>query len=483
MSLDSLRYFLFLPIVLLVCRSTRDRWRWLVLLLASLAFYASLNAPYLLVALVATTAVTYVLGIRMESAGSGFRKAVFLWGGIAVNLLVLIFMKCLPSLARFGLLPAEGIGKRLFSSPDGDLASVGVSFFTIQAISYLVDIYLGVSPAQVRPGRFALYLGFFPKLLQGPIERGRDLLPQLASPYVFTYDGMRMGLVMIAGGLFKKMVLADRLAQYVNPVYNNVHDYSGMVFLVATYLYAFQIYFDFSGYTDIALGSARLFGIRLTENFRSPYTATSIADFWRRWHISFSRWLLDYIFMPLQIRFRRMGDTGTALALIVTFLASGAWHGFGWSFLMWGLLHGLFLAASVYYRPYQKSVHEKLGVRGGLAGRTLQRFVTFHLVCLAWIFFRANSLPDALYIVTHMFAGTGKIGRLLTSQERFELWFTVLSLGLMAYIHHLGSRRDNREYLFSRPPLTRWSFYYAIVLSILLFGKYFSAQTFIYGKF
>ncbi len=483
MSLDSLGYFLFLPIILVVFRATRYRWRGLVLLLASLAFYASRNSPYLLAAFVAATATTFFLGVRMERTEPGVRKAVLLWAGIAANLLILILMKCLPFVAKAGLLPAEGIARRVFSSPDGILASVGVSFFTFQAISYLVDVYLGTSSAEVRPGRFALYLGFFPKLLQGPIERARDLLPQLSCTDLPTYDGMRMGLVMIAGGLFKKMVLADRLAQYVNPVYDNVHEYSGIVLLLSTYLYALQIYYDFSGYTDIALGSARMFGIRLTENFRSPYTAISIADFWRRWHISFSRWILDYIFKPLQIRFRRLGNAGTALALLITFLASGAWHGFGWGFITWGMLHGVFLAASVYYRPYQRSVHEWLGTGGGLVGRTLQRFVTFHLVCFAWIFFRANSFPDAIYIVTHIFSGTSKIGKLLTSQGRFELWFTVLSLGFMGYLHHLGSRRDKWEYLFSRPPLARWCFYYAMVFSILLFGKYFASQTFIYGNF
>jgi alginate O-acetyltransferase complex protein AlgI len=460
MSFNSLQYFLFLPSVLLLFHFTRDRWRWAVLLLGSLGFYAALGDPYLLAALATVTMTTYALGIRIGRAGSARGKTALLWIGIAINLLVLISMRILHS-----------------------MTVIGVSYYTIQAICYLVDIYLETGEAEAHPGRFALYLSVFPKILQGPIERGRDLIPQLRSPYVFDYTGARVGMLRIAGGLFKKMVIADRLAQYVNPVYDNVHAYSGVVFIVATYLYALQIYYDFSGYTDIALGSARLFGIRLTENFRNPYTATSIADFWRRWHISFSRWILDYIFRPLQIEFRHAGNRGTAAALILTFLASGLWHGFGWGFVVWGLLHGLFLACSVYYKPHQRSIYRKLGAPADWKSALWQRFITFHLVCLAWIFFRANSIADAGYILTHLFAGTGKIGRLLTSQERLEMWICVVSLGIMAFIYHLGNRRDKWEYLFSKPAAIRWCFYYATALYILMFGKYFSPQTFIYGKF
>ncbi len=483
MPFNSLQYFLFLPAVLLVFHFTRDRWRWAVLLLASLGFYATLGDPYLLAALAAVTMTTYLLGIRIGGTGYHSRKTALLWIGIAINLLVLISMKFIHSMAGTGHPSPSGIGRLDLSPAGGTILAIGVSYYTLQAISYLVDIYLGTGEAERHPGRFALYLSVFPKILQGPIERGRDLIPQLRSPYVFDYAEARAGVLRIAGGLFKKMVIADRLAQYVNPVYDNVHAYSGVVFIVVTYLYALQIYYDFSGYTDIALGSARLFGIRLTENFRNPYTATSIADFWRRWHISFSRWILDYIFRPLQMRFRHGGTGGTAAALILTFLASGLWHGVGWGFVVWGSLHGLFLACSVYYKPHQRSIYRKLGVTAGWKSTLWQRFVTFHLVCLAWIFFRANSIADAGYILNHLFAGTGKIARLLTSHERLEMWICVLSLGIMVVLYHLGKRRDKWEYLFSKPAVVRWGFYYATALYILVFGKYFSPQTFIYGKF
>src|ERR1700733_4257563 len=277
--------------------------------------------------------------------------------------------------------------------------TLGVSYYTLQAISYLVDLYLGTAEPERHFGRFALYLGFFPKLLQGPIERSSNLLPQLQVLRGFDYENVRSGLLLFAWGLFKKVAVANRLSTYVNGVYYDPHGYSGITLAAATYMYAIQIYADFSGYTDMALGVARMFNIRLTQNFNSPYLATSIADFWRRWHISFSRWILDYISKPLQMQWRDARTLGVAAALMVTFLFSGLWHGVSLNFVVWGALHGVFIASSVFIKPWQNRTYELARLKNHSVRRFIQVFVTFNLVSFAWIFFRANSLADAWYVV------------------------------------------------------------------------------------
>jgi D-alanyl-lipoteichoic acid acyltransferase DltB (MBOAT superfamily) len=363
--------------------------------------------------------------------------------------------------------------------------SIGVSYYSFQAISYLADLYLEVVEPEKHFGRYTLYLALFPKLLQGPIERAADLLPQLRQPYRFDYEVARSGLVLFAWGLFKKLVLADSFAQLVEPAFRNVAGYSGGPLLFASYCYYIQLYFDFSGYTDMARGSARLFNLELSRNFDRPYLATSVADFWRRWHLSFSKWILDYIFKPLQLAWRGKGDRGTAAALLITFLVSGIWHGASWCFLAWGLLHGLYLAASVFYKPYQKRLYQALGLRKGALVTAWQRLVTFHLVTLAWVFFRAGSLSDALSALGKILAlpvSGLQLGQLLKLIDLFgkkDLAAVSLFLALTLIVEL------NMERLARWRPATpvRWACYLCLVLSILLFARFHGTSEFIYLSF
>lgn len=482
MAFNSFQYFLFLPTVYLVFYFVGDKGRWLVLLLASAIFYAALNVPYLLLMLGLVTIITYVSGIWIELSPTPSRKTCLLWSGIGCNTVILLALKYLPVLTNnlnqfFHLLSWNT------NLPVGTtLVTVGLSFYVFQAISYLVDIYLEIEKPEKHFGYFALYLSFFPKLLQGPIERAQDLLPQLRKPYEFNYDDTRSGMLLFTWGLFKKVVVADRLALFVNPVYDNVHAYSGLTLVLATYLYAMQIYFDFSAYTDMALGTARLFNIKLTRNFDSPYKATSIADFWRRWHISFSRWILDYIFKPLQMKLRDRKNVGTAVALLVTFLISGIWHGASWCFVVWGGLHGLYLAASVFYRPLQKKIYKKLRLDKTRIQKAWQIVITFNLVCFAWIFFRANSLADAWYIVTHLFHGNGHSLSFLLSQNHNELTITLILIIFMLIIGREQYQDKLIEIIFAKPAVIRWCSYYIIIMTILLLWVV-SNQAFIYGRF
>jgi alginate O-acetyltransferase complex protein AlgI len=481
MTFTSIQFLLLLPIVFLVFYFTIDRWRWLVLLVASYGFYASFKALYLLAVLFIMTCISYTCGLRIAAHQDETIRKRWLQVGVFACIAILALLKYLPFLAAqsstmFGL--NSGLSKTIIS--------IGVSYFTFQAISYLADIYLEIVEPEKHLGYFALYLAFFPKLLQGPIERAGDLLPQLKRPYKFDYNATHSGMLLFIWGLFKKVVIADRLALYVDQVYNNIHNYSGLSLIIATYAYAFQIFFDFSAYTDMARGVGRMFGINLTENFNSPYLATSIADFWRRWHISFSRWILDYIFKPLQMGWRNWGQAGTALALIITFLVSGIWHGAAWGFVIWGVLHGLYLASSTYYRPYQKKLHKWLGIEKSVWLKWWQVIVTFHLVSFAWIFFRTENIRDCFLLIVNMFrfdrdvkGGWSELvsTQILMGMDKYELVLLLLAFAVTILVYKM------RKYAFlDKPVWVRWPAIYVLILSILFFGKY-QQSAFIYLKF
>jgi alginate O-acetyltransferase complex protein AlgI len=471
MTFNSLNYFLFLPIVYLIFSLTGERFRWLVLLAASLLFYAALNVPYLMVVLTLVATVTYGFGIWLDQAESARSKRVLLWGGVATNILILVGMKYLPFLSAnlMDLSTRFNLGTQI--QPVRAFTSIGVSYYVFQAISYLFDIYLEIEKPERHFGYFALYLAFFPKLLQGPIERAGDLIPQLKIKYELSYENMRFGMLLFTWGLFKKVVIADRLGVYVDAVYGDVHAFTGLPILLATYAYALQIYMDFSGYTDMALGSARLFNINLTQNFNSPYLATSVADFWRRWHISFSRWILDYIFKPLQMQWRNWKNRGTAAALIVAFLISGIWHGASWGFVIWGLLHGLYLACSVFYKPYQKKLHKAFSIEKTTFLKCWQIFLTFNLVSFAWIFFRAKSISDALYsietiVMRSSFSGVPVILNLLSGS--IVSFYNTFIVGVSLAVVLMAATSRGKITLFTQPAWFRWGVYFSLVVWVIL---------------
>ncbi len=477
MTFTSQTFFLFLPVVFLVFCSVSNRLRWMVLLIASYGFYASFQSPSLLLTLALVSLIGYAgaLWIAGQQRHSG--RGAILGLCIAACLGILFFTKYLPHLPviqHYGLL--------------NTIISIGVSYYTLQAISYLVDVYLGVQEPERHLGYFALYMAFFPKLLQGPIERAHHLLPQLRTPYRFDYDNIRSGMFLFVEGLFCKVVIADRLAPYVNSVYDNVRGHAGVSLILATYCYAIQIYCDFAGYTNMARGTARLFNIDLVENFNHPYVATSVADFWRRWHISFSSWILDYIFKPLQLEWRSWGTLGTAAALIVTFLASGIWHGATWGFIIWGSLHGIYLASSVFYRPYQKAVHAAIGAGESGFYHVLQVLCTFNLVSFAWIFFRANDLGDALYVVKNLATPSGwmlteGIRQFLSTQVLLGGGMdNIVPLFLMLIVLLAGSR-EWLAHVQQRPAYVRWPIYLALSYTIVMFSIRRPGPRFVYFAF
>lgn len=482
MQFTSFSYFLFLPAVFIfyhaTCRSSR--WSWLWLLTASYLFYAGVGAPYLLGVLAAVTLLSYGCGIAMGEVKGEMGRLFFLWLGVGAICLILVGMKYLPFIIlntnRLAIL--SGLNIQMPAPPI--LVSVAVSFFVFQAIAYLFDIYWGGLESERHLGYFALSMAFFPKLLQGPIENSGDLLPQLKAPYHFNYENVKSGLLLFGWGFFKKVVIADRLGLFVDRIYGNVYAFSGFPLILATWLYAFQLYYDFSAYTDMALGSARLFNIQLTRNFNSPYFATSVADFWRRWHITFSRWILDYIFKPIQLHWRDWGTHSTALALIVTFLISGIWHGAKWGFIIWGLLHGLFLCGSLYWKPHQKRLYRWLRVERKPLLKVWQTIVTFQLISFAWIFFRADTLPDAWYVITHLFVGGW--GSIESPREFYLTMSCLIFIGAVGIVAQRTAKQELSEFLEGRPLLLRWGVYYSLLFGVIMLGV-FNQGYFIYYRF
>lgn len=484
MPFNSLNYFIFLSVIFLLFFFAGERLRWIVLLVASLLFYSALNVPYLPIVLVLVATTTYSFGIWLDEAESDKSKRTLLWSGITVNVLILVVMKYLPFLSENMKFLANVLSLDMEVKSVKAFVAIGTSYYIFQSISYLSDIYLDKAKPERHFGYFSLYLTFFPKLLQGPIERATDLLPQLKNKYEFSYDNMRTGMLLFTWGLFKKVVIADRLALFVNNVYGDLGNFTGINLLLASWFYSFQIYCDFSGYTDMAIGSALLFNIQLTKNFNSPYLATNVADFWKRWHISFSRWIMDYIYYPLAFKTRYHYKTGVYTSLIITFTICGIWHGASWSFLLWGLLHGMYMVAALLYRPIQKKIYQRFGISNSWLLNSWQIFCTFNLISFAWIFFRSSSISDAWYVVTHLHVSLGSHLSYLIDFNRIQ--HEGLELGLQSgmplagnliaitalFVSHILASQQRFVSFFNSPGNRwfRWIVYMALVLLIINFG-------------
>jgi alginate O-acetyltransferase complex protein AlgI len=500
MIISSLPFILFASIILILYALTPDKLRWALLLIASIFFYACFNVPYLLLSITVVTVITYFIGLAIDKSTIQRKKRWLLWLGILSNLSLLIVLKYSHFLI-VNLNILLDLFHTEFDLPKNNLfVTIGVSYYVFQAISYVIDVYLEILEPETHFGRFALYLSFFPKLLQGPIERGGNLLPQLRELSPVTRENLQRGINLFLWGLFKKAVIADRLATFVDPVYNNVHDCSGMSFLIATYLFAFQIYFDFSGYTDMAMGIARGFNICITQNFNSPYMSSSVADFWRRWHISFSTWILDYIFKPLQFTFRDSRRLGTIIALMLTFLACGIWHGASWCFIAWGGLHGIFLSVSTLLRKPRQKIYKALNIEKSKVLRMLQIVVTFHLICFSWVFFRASSIHDAIYIIRHSIIDMSRsitllinldtvfVSRLFPGKSVHEFLIAILLILLtagvkkvnIAYSKHYVIGED-LSFLTTTPHWVRGIIYGFASYMIAFYGV--NTQSFIYLNF
>lgn len=481
MQFASLQFLVFLPIAAFAYFKLPERHRWVALLLASGYFYWSFIPIYLLLA-IPMAMLDYWGALALERANPPSQRRLYL-------LLVVVHVGALVILKYSGFL-SENLNAafNLGLAQSSWLAPIGISYQTLMSISYLSEVHAGRFAAARRPQTVMLYLLFFPQLLAGPIERPQNTMPQFEAGHGFEYNQVTDGLKRMAYGFFKKLVIADRLAIVVNTVYGNVHGFDGPQLMLATFLYAWQIYCDFSGYTDIALGTAQIFGIRLTENFKQPYFSRSVTEFWQRWHISLSTWLRDYLYFPLARKLR--SPQLRWLALFFTFLVSGLWHGAAWTFVVWGALHGLYLVAELWF----KNTRGAGNTQPGRLVEILQSLATFAAVSFAWIFFRAADLNEAVYIVTNLFSGASVWIRNILNPAFFKeatiamgfslsgLLIIAASLPLLLLLESLQTREGLRMRLNRQQPLTRWAIYYLLVAVIVFMGVY-GESGFIYFQF
>ena len=392
MIFNSLEFLIFFPIVLLGYFLLPKRMKWVFLLAASYFFYMIWNPPLIFLILF-TTLVSYVGGIRIERSESKSVRKFWLIATLVTSLGVLFFFK------YFNFLADSAVSFVNLFGADADFVAlrlilpVGISFYTFQTLSYVIDVYRGDIKSETHFGWYALFVSFFPQLVAGPIERPENLLPQLKEDHRPEAENAYFGLRKMAVGFFKKIVVADLLAEFVNAVYNNAGEATGLGVIIASALFSVQIYCDFSGYTDIAIGCARVMGIRLMQNFNRPYSARSIKEFWARWHISLSSWFKDYIYIPLGGN--RCSMPRRYFNIFVVFFVSGFWHGASWTFVLWGVLHGVYQIIGGITKPWRMKLYEKLKINTDSAAFAWgQRTVTFILVALSWLLFRANAITD-----------------------------------------------------------------------------------------
>ncbi|MEW6486541.1 MAG: MBOAT family O-acyltransferase [Thermodesulfobacteriota bacterium] len=490
MLFTSFEFFLFLPLTLLVFAGVRPGHRWLWLLLTSCVFYG-IWQPLNLVYLGAVTLVAAACGWALDRTAGGPGRGWILGIGLAAVLGSLFGFKFWDFIAGeieraagalLGL-EAEAALPRL-----GVAAPAGYSFYAFAAASYLVDVYAGRLPAGRKAGHVALYVAYFPKIFAGPIERATTFLPRVLSGLRAHPAMLVLGLQLMGWGLFKKVVIADNLAPVVDRTFTIAAYAPPMELLLSVYFFAFQIYCDFSGYTDIAIGVSLLFGLTLMENFRRPYLARSTAEFWgQRWHISLGHWFRDYLYIPLG------GSRGSPWRryanIMAVFTVSGLWHaglgyGVGWTFLVWGALNGFYQWVGLATAPAWRRLGERLPrVRGSAALRALRILLTFHLIALAWVFFRAATVGDALLILKRIAGNLGRIASLVTRYPYSTDHY--LAFGLIAFllgVELLDERRSIFQRLSAAPVAVRWGIYYGILFGLLLLGRW-QAKEFLYMQF
>ena len=487
MLFNSLSFFAFFIITTLVYFVLPQKLKNMWLLFMSYIFYMQWNVEYALLMLV-VTATTWVAGILMQKFKSVVAKKSCLLTCIVFNILFLCFFKY----ADFVLENLGLIMSHEFSSLN-ILLPVGISFYIFQAVGYVVDVYRGELPAERSFIVYALFVSFYPQLVAGPIERSTNLIGQLKEKHYFEYNRVREGLLLMGWGLFQKMVIADRAAILVNTVFYNYSLYSGSCRVVAAICFAIQIYCDFGGYSNIAIGAAKVMGISLIHNFNAPYFAVSIKDFWRRWHVSLSQWFRDYVYIPMEGS--RCSKIKKYKNLMCTFLLSGLWHGAGWNYVFWGGYHGICQIIGEITEPLKNKVYTffKIDVSTELH-KLWKQVVTFVLVDIAWIFFRADSFKSGMDfcvgIVTNMQLGAFFADPFsYFAVMGFSMDEVIIFLGGLIILWAVDLKRSKCSILgwvADQNFLSRWVIYISLIFMIMIYGIYgtdYQQTQFIYFQF
>jgi D-alanyl-lipoteichoic acid acyltransferase DltB (MBOAT superfamily) len=480
MLFNSIEFLFFFPIVTFLFFSFSHKYRWFVLLSASCLFYSAFIPIYIFI-LFFTILIDYVAGIYIEKSKLFLRK-VYLILSLVCNLGILAYFKYynffidnINSLFTFFDQPSE---IKLISI----ILPIGLSFHTFQAMSYTIEVYRGNQKAEKHFGYYALYVMFYPQLVAGPIERPQNILHQFHKEKFFKYSNVVSGLKLMLLGIFKKVVIADRIAVLTDLTYASPHSYSSLALLLSVILFSFQIYCDFSGYSDVAIGSARVMGFDLMKNFNNPYSSTNISQFWSKWHISLSTWFRDYLYIPLGGN--KNGRLITFRNILIVFLLSGLWHGANWTFLVWGGIHGLIL---IIYNLFVRNSELNNSLLNYKFYRVICIIFNFSIVSVAWVFFRSNNLSDSFYIIKSIPDG---IMLFLINFLNFDfqnllpvsIFVILLSVGFIFLLQFFDSYKLRITKFISYNVYFRWLFYYIIVFSILFFGV-FEDKQFIYFQF
>jgi len=445
--------------------------------------------PIYILILAFTIVIDYFAGLLIERS-QGNKRRLYLIASLVANIGVLAMFKYYNFLTSNLTHMFNGIGVKTSLPYLSILLPIGLSFHTFQAMSYTIEVYRGNQKAERHFGIYALYVMFYPQLVAGPIERPQNLLHQFYENHLFEYQRITDGLKLMAWGLFKKMVIADRLAVVVDNVYNNPHDHQGLSLIIATVFFSFQIFCDFSGYSDIAIGAAQVMGFTLMKNFERPYHSKSISEFWKRWHISLSTWFRDYFYISLGGN--RVPVPRWYFNIFVVFLVSGLWHGANWTFVIWGVLNGAYLILGLLTKDIRTKVAGMLGLnRFPRLQNILQIGTTFSLITFAWIFFRARNYREAFYIVRSSISGLredvfqvlhGGSFHLTLGVPNADLLLGICAILFMECIHIMQTKTNIREWLRARPLYVRWGMYYVALFFIVFLGAG-NVRQFIYFQF
>ena len=482
MLFNSLHYAVFLPIVVLLYYKIPHKFRWILLLISSYYFYMSWN-PNLVILILITTSVTYFCGILIEK--TKYKKS-FLAASIIICLGLLFYFKYFNFFSASAYKLLSYFSLPVSKATRDIVLPVGISFYTFQTLSYVIDVYRGKMKTERHFGYYSLYVSFFPQLVAGPIERPEHLLPQFKKEHSFDNAGAAYGAKLIAIGLFKKIVIADSIAPIVEKAFDSYTGSSPYVAILGAVLFAFQIYGDFSGYSDIARGSAKIMGIEIMENFKSPYFSRNIKEFWSRWHISLSTWFRDYLYIPLggsRVKIPRY-----YFNLFITFLISGLWHGANWTFVLWGGYHGVMLIIyNMYLRRKEAKNKEKAENR-----KALPVLLTFVFVCAGWLIFRANDLLDVRHFIKLFFTTLPSVNVIKQTFDYFGVsivkWISLaMSVSALMVYDYFSLERDIISLTSKIRKKRKWLVYYAIAIIIFIamvinFGSN-ASQQFIYFQF
>ncbi len=502
MIFNSVQFLIFFPIVTVLYFAFPLRCRWVWLLVSSYYFYMCWNPRYAAL-IAASTAITFCSGLLIQretqKPPEAQRKKRWVALSFLLNLAILFFFKYWGFFSQ-NVIALGGLFDIQIQMPQFDiLLPVGISFYTFQALSSTMDVYRGEIYAEKNFFKYALFVSFFPQLVAGPIERSKNLLVQVNQPHTFDPDRARDGMLLMLWGFFQKVVIADRIATLVDHVYNRWNEVAGISIVLATILFAVQIYCDFGGYSDIAIGAAQILGFRLMENFRQPYLSKSCGEFWRRWHISLSSWFRDYLYIPLGGN--RKGKRRKYFNNFITFLVSGLWHGSQWSYVVWGGLNGIYQIIGDILKPFrQKIIHILHIPQHSKLWTAVRILMTFCFIDFAWLFFRAPSFMTAISMIRRTVIGlypesllavgpdgtVTSLGIYTLGLDIAEFWLAIIAILILLIVDLIKEKRPIRPYIAKLPLVPRWAFYLVSLYIILIFGAYgpgFDAAAFIYFQF